>query len=244
MNVSLPGAIASYGLALGVAQINGKLPPPVQALITGLNAATVGVVAHAAVYLSKKAITDKLTRMLVVLGATAGLLHNALWYFPVLMVAGGVATLLWDSGFKRGVVKMLTRARVLKSVDVEAQTMPTIAGNGSPGNSQELEQAGREDKLSQDTSSQCDTVCRSPENALDNRFMVQTENAKFNVPAKTEIEVISWKCGVVIIFAFFMTFTTIMVSRTVLRNRPRSLDLLANLYLAGNIKAQELIRKY
>jgi hypothetical protein len=70
---------------------------------------------------------------------------------------------------------------------------------------------------------------------------VQIENTEFTVPAKTDIEVISWKCGVVIIFAFLMTFTTIMVLRTILRNRPRSLDLLANLYLAGNIKTQQYI---
>ncbi|KAK3307772.1 uncharacterized protein B0T15DRAFT_508306 [Chaetomium strumarium] len=52
---------------------------PVYALLLGLNAAT----------LSQKAITDRLTRIVVFLSSAAGMLYNALWYFPVLMVAAG-----------------------------------------------------------------------------------------------------------------------------------------------------------
>lgn len=92
VNFSLPGAIASYGLALGILQIHGKVPSSVLALTIGLNAATVGIIAHATVYLSQKAITDTISRVLVILSAAAGLLYSALWYFPVLMVASGAAT--------------------------------------------------------------------------------------------------------------------------------------------------------
>jgi hypothetical protein len=34
--------------------------------------------------------------VLVIFGGCAGLCYNALWYFPVLMVVGGLLTLLWD----------------------------------------------------------------------------------------------------------------------------------------------------
>src|SRR2546421_12508870 len=93
---SLPGAIAAYGLAVGISHISETLPTPVYALLSGLNSATVGIIALAAVQLSTKAITDKLTRILVFFGGAAGMLYNALWYFPVLMVAGGLSTVLWD----------------------------------------------------------------------------------------------------------------------------------------------------
>ena len=93
---SLPGAIGMYALSLGVSRIGDTLPALVYALLSGLNAATVGIIALAAVQLAGKAITDKLTRALVFLGGVAGMLYTALWFFPVLMLAAGLATLAWD----------------------------------------------------------------------------------------------------------------------------------------------------
>jgi chromate transport protein ChrA len=49
---SLPGAIGMYGLSLGVQRMPDQLPPAVYALLSGLNASTVGVVALAAVQVS------------------------------------------------------------------------------------------------------------------------------------------------------------------------------------------------
>jgi chromate transport protein ChrA len=49
---SLPGAIGMYGLSLGVQQMPDRLPPVVYALLSGLNASTVGIVALAAVQVS------------------------------------------------------------------------------------------------------------------------------------------------------------------------------------------------
>lgn len=48
-NDSLPGAIGMYGLSLGVQQIGDTLPDIVYALLSGLNASTVGIIALAAV---------------------------------------------------------------------------------------------------------------------------------------------------------------------------------------------------
>ena len=73
-----------------------SLPLPVYALLSGLNAATVGVVTFAAVQLATKAITDPLSRLIVVFSACTGLCYNALWYFPVLMIGGGISTAVWD----------------------------------------------------------------------------------------------------------------------------------------------------
>jgi hypothetical protein len=85
-----------FALALGVQRISDTLPGPVYALLSGLNASTVGIIALAAVQLADKAIKDKLTRILVIGGACAGMCFNALWYFPVLMVIGGITAVIWD----------------------------------------------------------------------------------------------------------------------------------------------------
>ncbi|KAI4629668.1 uncharacterized protein J4E87_002854 [Alternaria ethzedia] len=65
---SLPGAIGMYGLSLGVQKMPERLPPIVYALLSGLNASTVGIVALAAVQLAEKAIKDRVTRILVIFG--------------------------------------------------------------------------------------------------------------------------------------------------------------------------------
>ncbi|KAL3420544.1 chromate transporter [Phlyctema vagabunda] len=90
----LPGAIGMYGLSLGVSQIGDTLPGPVYALLSGLNAATVGIIALAAVQLAQKAITDKLTRLLVCFGGIGGMLYTALWFYPVLMLVAGLVTIV------------------------------------------------------------------------------------------------------------------------------------------------------
>jgi chromate transport protein ChrA len=67
-----------YGLSLGVQRIKEVLPSPVYALLSRLNASTVGIIALAAVQLSEKAIKDNITRILVIFGACAGVCYNAL----------------------------------------------------------------------------------------------------------------------------------------------------------------------
>lgn len=93
---SLPGALGMFALALGVQRVGEVLPNPVYAILSGLNASTVGIVALAAVQLAEKAIKDRLTRLLVIFGACAGLCYNALWYFPLLLAISGIITVVWD----------------------------------------------------------------------------------------------------------------------------------------------------
>jgi len=105
-NCSLPGAMAMYALSLGVQRINDTLPGPVYGLLTGLNASTVGIIALAAVQLAEKAITDKLSRVLVIAGACAGLCYNTLWYFPLLIALGGIITVIWDGWLDQQIGKI------------------------------------------------------------------------------------------------------------------------------------------
>ncbi len=108
---SLPGAIGMYGLSLGVQHLNDVLPAPVYALLTGLNASSVGIIALAAVQLADKAIRDKLTRILVIFGACAGLCYNALWYFPLLLAIGGFATVVWDGWMSQKIRRLRVSLR-------------------------------------------------------------------------------------------------------------------------------------
>lgn len=56
--------------------------------------------------LAEKAIKDRLTRILVIMGACTGLCYNALLYFPILILIGGVATVIWDVWLQQIVGKM------------------------------------------------------------------------------------------------------------------------------------------
>lgn len=102
-----------YALSLGVGRIGETLPLPVYALLSGLNASTVGIIALAAVQLAEKAIRDRLTRIQVIFGACAGLCYSSLWYFPVLMACGGILTVIWDGwmGSKMGRIKSKLKRR-------------------------------------------------------------------------------------------------------------------------------------
>lgn len=93
---SLPGATGMAGLAAGISNIPEQLPPIVLALLSGLNAAAVGLIALAAYQLGTAASTDKITLSLVWLSASFGVCYHAPWMYPVLIVAGGSSTLLWD----------------------------------------------------------------------------------------------------------------------------------------------------
>jgi len=133
---SLPGAIGMYGLALGVQRVGQTLPSPVYALLSGLNSSTVGIIALAAVQLSEKAIKDKLTRILIIMGAAAGLCYNALWYFPLLMAIGGLTSVVWDGWLSRKVGK--ARAQLSRKRNVHESTISEAAVDDSIA----LEQSG------------------------------------------------------------------------------------------------------
>jgi hypothetical protein len=51
---------------------------------------------HPHVQLADKAISSPLTRVLVIFGACAGLLYSSLWYFPTLIIIGGVVNCGWE----------------------------------------------------------------------------------------------------------------------------------------------------
>jgi chromate transport protein ChrA len=207
---SLPGALGMFGLSVGISNIGDTLPRPVYALLSGLNAATVGIITLAAVELSHKAITDKLTRILVFLTATAGLLYNALWYFPVLMFAAGCAAVVNDYRWVH------RPAQALKALFLRAKGRLTGTrhdGDGARG------PEGTDPHITTPDG----TDVTSAED-LESRAIPQEYRLSF-----------SWRTGAAIITAFFISFIAVMVLRGVLHSPPILYKLFANLYLAGTI---------
>ncbi|KAK6355193.1 hypothetical protein TWF696_004310 [Orbilia brochopaga] len=228
----LPGALGMYGLSIGVANIGEQMPSPVYALLSGLNAATVGIIALAAVQLSEKAITDQMSRVLVFLGGAVGMLYSALWFFPVLMVAGGMAAVVWDfrwlHKFFGSFKKAPPPASSEDGVNIEiAQTQVDDAADktdvGTSGSAADSGLRRRDQDAILPVSNQDGSNSSSP------------APPATLAAASNEKKLITWRKGVLVIVAFFATFITVVVLRGTLLTPPLGYSLFANLYLAGTI---------
>ncbi|KND90472.1 putative chromate transport protein [Tolypocladium ophioglossoides CBS 100239] len=219
---SLPGALGMYGLSVGVSNIGTSLPRPVYALLSGLNASTVGIITLAAVQLSEKAITDKMTRNLVFLGATAGMLYNALWYFPLLMFLAGMATVVHDMRWlHKPVLSIATmvsnaRRRLRRPEDGSTGLPPRLTEEST------IESHDGSNGMAQTTLPLAEHVQHSAEQ--EPRIVPPERRLNF-----------SWKFGLSVIVCFLVTFILIMVLRGTLPSKSLLFRFFANMYLAGTI---------
>jgi len=228
---SLPGALGMYGLAVGVSNIGERLPRAVYALLSGLNSATVGLIAQAAVELSEKAITDKMSLILVFLGATAGMLYTALWYFPVLMALAGMGAVLYDYKVFHPTVKWIRHFGHKPDLppqeqEVEMGTIATATTTASASNDNPRQRPLNAGQAKNDTETIDLQANSTPSEAS------TTENRI--VPADRTLN-ISWKFGAALLAGFFLSFVVVMVLRGVLPHKPLLFELFTNMYLAGTI---------
>ena len=207
---SLPGAIGMYALAVGISHVGERLPEPVYALLSGLNAATVGYIALAAVQLARKVITDRLTRILLFLAGAAGMLYSALWYFPSLMFGAGVVTMIWDAGFLQCAG---ARIRTLFSAKTPSKTPVDLESSGNTG----LGKSEKGQSMAADTDATRDS----------NPGVLQ--------PLPEGVRRLSWQVGTAILVVFGASFVLVVKMRIVLKTPPRSAALFSNIYLAGTI---------
>ncbi|KAM5355190.1 hypothetical protein ACJ41O_001836 [Fusarium nematophilum] len=224
---SLPGALGMYALSIGVSNIGESLPRQVYALLSGLNAATVGIIVLAAVQLSQKAITDRMTRMVVFVSASAGMLYNALWYFPVLMTVCGLATVVHDYRWLHGPVKTVVGLvkRRSRSREEEAEIeMPST-------------EAVRVDETGPSTQAaprRSNGSLRETQPATSEASILSAAEEPRIIPPERSLHM-SWKLGLFIIMLFFTSFIAVMVLRGTLPDMPLLYNLFANMYLAGTI---------
>lgn len=226
---SLPGAIAMYGFSVGVQQIGETLPSPVYALLSGLNAATVGIIALAAVQLARKAITDPLTRILVAFGGCAGLCYNALWYFPVLLVFAGFVTVAWDMVGRSLLIKWKNKRR-----NSRRSTMPPEPEAG-------LETIIQMDEIKSKQSMDVPRPQRRQATSVAPHVphlveeMEETTPSPSQPPQDASTHGIPVKLGFITIILFFAFFTVFMILRGALHHSPLLLALFNNMLLAGTI---------
>jgi chromate transport protein ChrA len=243
---SLPGALGMYGLSLGVDNISSTLPRQVYALLSGLNAATVGIIALAAVQLSQKAITDKMTRIIVFLSAAAGMMYTALWYLPVLMLLGGLAAVVHDFRWLHGPVAwtmgLFQRKKSTQpdSERVDEMELPTVnADSHRNQNEGSSSQAIREGSISsrKATRSSADrtgTATGDQQQSATTADDASATTSERIIPQDRRINM-SWKHGLIVIGLFFVIFLVVMVLRGTLKSPPLLYQLFANMFLAGTI---------
>ncbi|CAI7653066.1 unnamed protein product [Penicillium crustosum] len=222
---SLPGAIGMYALSLGVQNMSETLPKPVYSLLSGLNAATVGIVALAAVQLAEKAIRDKLSRILVIFGACAGLCYNALWYFPVLMMIGGFLTSVWDGWL----YQQILRAKI--GWKNRHHRPEQDVADGDP--------IAMDDMTLEENRVQRSEVTRlrrtDPRIGGLQQSTVDTTRPTQSTEAASQQHIIRIRVGALVMVVFFASFIGILVARAQLTTPPLVLDLFANMYLAGTV---------
>ena len=219
-----------YVLSIGVSHMGENLPREVYALLSGLNAATVGIIALAAVSLSEKAITDTITRILVLVGAAAGMLYNALWYFPLLMITAACVTIVYDFRWLHGPYKVVAdifkRKQRLEVGDETIELPPRNTGTGHRG--------GEEVATAPSTThpSGGGQAVEGPN--AHQQELPTTEAEPRIIPPEYRLN-FSWKIGVATIASFLTSFIVVMVLRSVLAHMPLLYNFFANMYLAGTI---------
>ena len=169
--------------------------------------------------------------MQVFLGGSAGMLYNALWYYPVLMVAGGCSTLFWDLWGQQA-VKTCRRRMTSSDEGEQREDGLEIQETSSPG------RIGTNSTATGNTSA---ASRRPTPNTPAQEVSHETSNSEHDHSAAAPVtrpyrtNLLSWKIGAIAAVCFFTTFIPIMILRGTLKSPPRGFSLFANLYLAGTI---------
>lgn len=237
---SLPGAIGMYALSLGVQKMPDKLPPIVYALLSGMNASTVGIIALAAVQLAEKAIKDDITRILVIFGACAGLCYNALWYFPILIVIGGATTVIWDAWLRQkvGKIRASYAAKRRRARTEGGDAEETSAAQDVPPAEQLQLKHPEAVKRRPQAGNSTDRIAPVEEEIGPSRSAERRNTMKIagaTLATDTLTHNISIKIGLSLITGFLLSFIVVMVIRGTVDIRALTYDLFANMYLAGTI---------
>ncbi|KAG8899545.1 hypothetical protein FRC00_001306 [Tulasnella sp. 408] len=257
---SLPGAAGMFGFSQGVASVGETLPTLVYALLSGLNASTVGIVAVAAVQLSERAITDPVSRLIIIFTAGAGMLYKALWYFPVLMIFSGLMTCWWDVWGGHRLAKRLERYwRRMKdalTTNVAQHNRPHQDDAANQNQDEEFElsearKASADDQVVRtgspavpEPTASGSVVQRSVHGPRSSSHSIPLSTPPRTPPSNIADQLpqqpsssppLTVAMGLGILIAFFASFITLLVLRGTLHNAPLLLKLFTNLYLAGTI---------
>jgi chromate transport protein ChrA len=185
--------------------------------------------------LAQKAITDKMTRILVFIGATAGLMYNALWYFPLLMVLAGCTSITYDYRVLHPAVKWLSGFWIKKresSVRDEGIEIPTTTAHSANNESHDDINPSQVAETSSNTTA-LDIKQNNGTSARVTEPSEQSPEPRIIPTARTLN--ISWQFGTVILLIFPLAFIAVMVLRGTLPHPTLLFSFFSNIFLAGTI---------
>ncbi|GAA5837579.1 hypothetical protein JCM3766R1_006851 [Sporobolomyces carnicolor] len=246
--LTAPGALLVTAAAFGVQRIPSTLPDIVFALFTGINAATVGLVALAAYQLSNKVVTDQATRALLLMSGAVASCYESQWLYPVLMVAGGLTTLTVDRVALRRAKRILrtqnaapnrsrssSNAIQIDQIELELPRPAELVATklGSRIADAEAEASGSATATFRRTFTRgSDPLKRYPTPPLETSEPDRESAMGRSEPAYFDLTV---KQGLVMAATFFTVFITMLATRGALSQSYRELDFATNLLLAGTI---------
>jgi hypothetical protein len=143
------------------------------------------------------------------MGACAGLCYNALWYFPVLIVIGGFATLIWDTWLQQKVGKLKAkwerrrRARNTERTAEEPEpvemVVPEDTRQGAEGLQRRTPATASKESVSDPGPSNVRSVAGRDSDDTNGNTATGADMTTHAIPIKT---------GVAIIAAFFSKFSS------------------------------------
>lgn len=218
-----------YLLSLGVSRIPAALPPLALALLTGLNAAAVGLIFFAALTLSRVTAKEKETILILFLSASFGTTYSAIWLFPVLTVAGGIVTVIYDwQGWRR--MKERRQRRLEPVLEVSLHELDRNAES----------EAADLDQVKPDTVIPPSTTPMSTDSVV--RRRAPPEPLPTSAPAP-QIEAtqfpshfrLSSYATAGVIATFLSILIGVLVARATISFPPSTLQIFTNLYVDGTI---------
>ncbi|PNS21249.1 hypothetical protein CAC42_1028 [Sphaceloma murrayae] len=222
---SLPTALGMLALGLGIQQVDDTLPAIAYAFLSGLNAAIVGIIALAATQLSKKTIQTQLDRVLIIFGACAGLCYSSLWYFPVVIVSGGIVTLAWSHAIKPGVVRAERRRKARKAAREVLDKPPDDEEGDVAESSQSRDVEMRENDPTAPPDSKQQTPLE-PEVHDPSPLINRVDTHTYRVPVPV---------GIALIFLFIAIVLILILTSRLLSSTQRPHEFVANMVLAGSV---------
>ncbi len=257
---SLPGAAGMAALGAGVRKFPERLPPIVLGLLTGLNAAAVGLIALAAFQLSKSSITDPVSRLLVLGSASFGICYHAPWMYPILVFGGGLVTLLYD--FRHTIAKAtigkVTRrsaraasndavvddpAQSSHSDDIELEPVRSQARTSLEADTDKHQSGADVQELAFQNGAA--TASASSIRQRNASTVERTHSASAHQSAsasdapltdrRTPIMVLNRTIALALGAAFIVLIVAVVVTRSQLTSPPRALDFFTNMMIAGVI---------
>ncbi|TXT15516.1 hypothetical protein VHUM_00019 [Vanrija humicola] len=236
---SLPGAVGMGALGFGISHIGDSLPGIVLALFTGLNAASVGLIALAALQLATAACTDKITTLILWLSASFGICYHAPWMYPSLIAAGGAATLVWD--FRRVWLRKLGFGRRARRAEQQGIELTAAALQAS-------DQSSTAPVNPPAPAASDPTPAPSPRPSSSVRQRItdpatpppDDSHAEAAQPTPTDsLKVVAPPVAVALLLGFVLFLTVPLATRAGVHNAgkhvPRWLDFFCNMIIAGTI---------